>query len=36
VLDQARTLIVSPVLLADLDRVGAQVLGRPATHAGDR
>jgi predicted nucleic acid-binding protein len=32
VLDEAGTLIVSPVLLAELDHVGARVLGRAATH----
>ena len=32
-LDEAGTLIVSPVLLAELDHVGARVLGRVATHA---
>lgn len=31
-MDEAGTLIVSPVLLAELDHVGARVLGRPATH----
>jgi predicted nucleic acid-binding protein len=33
VLDEAGTLIVSPVLLAELDHVGARVLGRAATDA---
>lgn len=33
VLDEAGTLIVSPVLLAELDHVGARVLGRASTHA---
>jgi predicted nucleic acid-binding protein len=32
VLDQAGTLIVSPVLLAEIDHVGARVLGRAAAH----
>lgn len=32
VLDEAGTLIVSPVLLAEVDHVGARVLGRPAAH----
>ena len=32
VLDEAGTLVVSPVLLAELDHVGARVLGRVATH----
>lgn len=32
VLDEAGTLIVSPVLLAELDHVGARILGRAATH----
>ena len=32
-LDEAGTLVVSPVLLAELDHVGARVLGRAATHA---
>ena len=33
VLDQAGSLVVSPLLLAELDHVGTRILGRAAAHA---